>query len=53
MPLVVGLSAGLLAGFSATLVDLELVVLGLSSSEKFFFNHLEGKHMAGGGGSEE
>ena len=33
--------------FSAVLVDLEPEAVGLSSSEKFFFNHLDGKHMAG------
>ena len=54
--LVAGLAAGLLGGFSAVLVDLEPEVLALSSSEKLFFNHLDGKHMAekkgreGGGG---
>jgi len=37
-----------LAGdFSVTLVGFELAGFGLSSSEKFFFNHLDGKHMAG------
>ena len=32
--------------FSETLVGLEVEALGLSSS-KFFFNHLDGKHMVG------
>ena len=56
VPLVVGLSAALpaalLAGVSVVLVASEPAALGLSSL-KFFFNHLDGKHMAGielGGG---
>ena len=47
VPLVAGSSADLLAGCSVAFVDLELEALGLSSSEKLFFNHLDGKHMAG------
>ena len=43
----VGLAAGLLAGFSAGVVELEPEDSGFSSSEKFFFSHLEGKHMVG------
>ena len=53
VPLVAGLPAGLSAGFSGALVDSEPEALGLSSSEKFFFNHLDGKHMAGIGLAEE
>lgn len=47
VPLVAGSSADLLAGSSVAFVDLELEASGLSSSEKFFFNHLDGKHIAG------
>ena len=43
--LVADLAAGLLAGFSIVFVDLEPEAL--SSSEKLFFNHLDGKHMTG------
>jgi hypothetical protein len=39
----VAFSTGPSAGLSAAL---GLSSLGLSSSEKFFFNHLDGKHMA-------
>lgn len=42
-----GLSTGPLAGFPAPLVDLEPEALGLSSSAKFLFSHLDGKHIAG------
>lgn len=51
VPLVAGLAAGLavdlLAGFSAVSADWEPEALGLSSSEKLLFNHLDGKHMPG------
>ena len=46
MALLVGVSAGLLAGFSTVLVGPEPDGAGVASSEKFFFNHLDGKHMA-------
>lgn len=52
VPLGAGLSAGLLVGFSAVLAGSEPEALGLSSSEKFFFNHLDGKHMVGIGLAE-
>ena len=44
MLLVVDLVAGSAAGL---LVDLGWEALGLSSSEKFFFSHLDGKHVVG------
>ena len=51
VPLVVGLATGLavdlLAGFSTVSADWEPEALGLSSSEKLLFNHLDGKHMTG------
>jgi len=43
---VAGFSAAL-AGFSSAFVGVGPGASGLSSSEKFFFNHLDGKHMAG------
>ena len=44
MLLVVDLVGGSAAGL---LVDLGWEALGLSSSEKFFFSHLDGKHVVG------
>lgn len=48
--LAAGLAAGLSAGFSAAAVVLEPEGLDLSSSEKLFFSHLDGKHMVGASG---
>ena len=48
-----GAPAGSLAGFSAALVGPEPEGAGVSSSEKFFFNHLDGKHMVGLKSGEE
>ena len=43
------LGTGSLANFSASLVELEAEGLGLSSSTKFFLNHLDGKHITSTG----